>query len=130
MFSIDVRTVQQLHDRAIGASGGSLGLREPGMLISVCEKPQASFGGEDLYPALADKAAALFEALVNYHVFVDGNKRTAVMVLNYFLEQNECKLTASDDELEVFTIKVATSHPDLGDVAKWIKSHSRSEEAA
>jgi len=60
----------------------------------VTEKPRAGFGGVDLYPTLFDKAAAVFEALCNYHVFVDGNKRAAIAVLEYFLRQNGYSLLA------------------------------------
>src|SRR5674476_787678 len=116
---------QRLHEKIIAASGGSKGLREPGMLVAICEKPQATFDGHDLYPTLADKAAALYEALINYYVFIDGNKRTAVVALNYFLTINNHELVVDDSALEAFTLNVATNSPNLAGIAAWIRTHTR-----
>jgi death-on-curing protein len=58
--------ILRIHDRIIEVTGGSPGLREPGLLSAIAEKPLATFDNHDLYPTLADKAAALFEALCNY----------------------------------------------------------------
>lgn len=122
---VSKKEIVAIHDAIVEATGGSLGLREPGMLAAVAEKPMAGFGDHDLYPSLYDKAAALFEAICNYHVFVDGNKRTAIAVLEYFLNRNGYSLDATKDEKEKFTLSIATSNPDLADVAKWIEKHSK-----
>ncbi len=108
----------------IETTGGTTGLRDPGMLEAIIAKPAASFGGEDLYPDIYSKAAALFEAVVNYHVFVDGNKRTAVAALGLFLSQNGYDLVTSNDKLISFAVTTANGHPDLADVAAWIRSNS------
>lgn len=114
-----------IHDKIIHETGGSLGVREPGLLESIAQKPQATFGGSQLYPTVFDKAAALFEALCNYHVFIDGNKRVAAMAMYRFLAINVYSLTASNKELEEYTLLVATTNPDLADMAAWIKNHSK-----
>lgn len=116
--------ILHIHDRLIEATGGSAGLREPGLLAAIADKPHAIFGGKDLYPEMYDKAAALFESLCNYHVFVDGNKRTAITSLEYYLYLNGQRLNRGSEERENFTIKVAASRPDLTEVANWIASHS------
>lgn len=121
---LNASDILHIYDRVVEATGGSLGLREPGMLAAIADKPRASFGGENLYLELEDKAAAIFEALCNYHVFVDGNKRTAITCLEYFLHLNGRKLTANMAERERYTVKVATSRPDLASVAAWIKRHT------
>lgn len=56
-------------------SGGASGIRDLGALESAVAQPHASFGGQDLYPDLITKAAALCFSLVMNHPFVDGNKR-------------------------------------------------------
>lgn len=122
---ITVKEIVLLHDKVVDETGGSLGIREPGLLNAIAEKPQASFGGKELYPAVFDKAAAIFEALCNYHVFVDGNKRCAITTLEYFLYKNNLVLTAGKNGKEKFTLHTATDNPDLADVAAWIKKHSR-----
>jgi len=113
------------NEEVVEATGGSTGVREPTMLESIVVKPRATFGGEDLYPDLYLKAAVLFEAIINYHAFVDGNKRTALAVLIEFLFRNDHRFTPDDAELERFTLLVATTNPDLADVAVWIKQHAR-----
>lgn len=107
------------------ASGGMHGLREPGLLDSLTLKPQAQFSGADLYPDIYLKAAVLFDALINYHVFVDGNKRTAFATLARFLHINELQLVVSEKEIVTYTVFVATDNPDLAEIATWIKSHSK-----
>jgi len=77
MRYLTVEEVLKLHARLIEQSGGSEGLRDPDALASAVEQPRMTFGGEDLYPTLAEKAADLGFALAKNHSFVDGNKRTA-----------------------------------------------------
>jgi len=67
--------VLELHRRIIEATGGSPGLRDLAALESVVAQPRMTFGGADLHPDLASKAAALGFALIKNHPFVDGNKR-------------------------------------------------------
>lgn len=114
-----------IHETVLAETGGGAGLRDPGMLEAIAAKPGASFGGEELYPDVYTQAAALYEAVVNYHVFVDGNKRTAVAALGLYLSQHGYDLRATNAEIEHYTLQTATNHPDLADVSKWIKQHAR-----
>lgn len=114
-----------IHDKIVEEIGGSLGIREFGLLESIVNKPNSGFGGQDLYPTVFDKAATLYEALCNYHVFIDGNKRTAALVAYRFLSINGHELTASNKQLQDYTLYIATHNPDLADVAAWIKKHSK-----
>ena len=68
--------VLELHRRIIGQSGGAFGIRDVGLLESAIAQPRMTFGGEDLYPSLLEKAAALGFSIIMNHPFVDGNKRT------------------------------------------------------
>jgi death on curing protein len=115
----------KINQVVVEESGGSSGVRERGLLESITLKPQATFGGEDLYPDIFLKAAALFEAIVNYHVFIDGNKRSGVAALAMFLHLNDFRLTASDAAIESFVLKVAQHNPDLADAAIWIREHAK-----
>lgn len=114
-----------IHDEIVKQTGGSLGVREPGLLASIANKPQTSFGGTELYPDVFTKAASAYEALCNYHVFIDGNKRTSAIVAYRFLAINGYELTATNKELEDYTVFVATKKPDIEAVAAWLKKHSR-----
>ena len=75
MRYLSLQEVISLHSLVIAQSGGSPGLRDRGALESAVAQPEASFDGEDLYPDLASKAAALGHSLIQNHPFVDANKR-------------------------------------------------------
>jgi len=124
MRYLEATEITAIHDQIVEATGGSLGVREAELLGSIVAKPQASFAGQELYPTLFAKAATLYEALCNYHVYIDGNKRTAAIAMYRFLAINGYDLTATNQELETYTLGMANSHPDLADVATWVERHS------
>lgn len=124
---IQVDEIILIHDRIIKATGGSLGLRESNLLVSVCNTPFGSFSGKELYPDIFLKAAVILNSLVNYHVFIDGNKRTGIAVMEYFMYKNCYTFTNSRLIKEEFVLHVATTNPDLADIASWIKKHSKKE---
>jgi death-on-curing protein len=114
-----------IHARLIAETGGSLGLRDLGMLLSVAAQPQASYGSQGLYPDVFSTAAALLESLVQSHPFVDGNKRTAIVSAGLFLLQNRRRLTAAQNELERFALRVALKELTLEEMAAWLEEHSQ-----
>jgi death-on-curing protein len=124
MQYVSAEDIIYIHDIIIRDTGGSPGLRERGLLDSIVKKPHSSFGGHDLYPALFDKAATIYEALRNYRVFIDGNKRTAALSMYRLLAVNGYGLSATNKQLEDYTLFMATDNPDLVYVADWIKAHS------
>lgn len=87
-----------LHSRLIQETGGAHGVRDLSMLLSALGRPQASFDGEDLYPSLFSRAAALLDSLIRNHPFVDGNKRTAYVTAMLFLRLHDkpCHAPARD----------------------------------
>lgn len=124
MNYVSANDIVVIHDAIVTAIGGSTGIREPGMLASVAEKPKTTFGNEELYPDIFTKAATIYEGLCNYHVFIDGNKRTAALVMYRFLTINGYELTATNKQLEDYTLFVATNNPDIIETANWINKHS------
>jgi death-on-curing protein len=74
-----------MHDRAIADQGGMPGIRSQHGLEAALFRPQATFAGEETHPTLEAKGAALIEGIVCGHPFVDGNKRTGILVLETFL---------------------------------------------
>ena len=66
-----------LHKRIIENTGGQEGLRDTRLLESAVYRPMATFGGQELYPDIFDKASALIHSLISNHPFFDGNKRTS-----------------------------------------------------
>lgn len=114
-----------LHSEIIDATGGSHGVREPGLLASLAEKPKAAFGGADLYPDLFIKAAIYLEAVANYPVFIDGNERTSIIVAARFLYVNGHELDATNPAVEKFVLAVAADKTPLEDIAAWLKRSTK-----
>ena len=78
------RQILLLHRELIDASGGADGIRDEGLLDSAHMMPLQSYGGEDLYPTIIDKAACLAFGLINNHPFIDGNKRIGTHAMLVF----------------------------------------------
>ena len=108
-----------LHSRLILETGGATGLRDLGLLESAVARPQMTFGGEDLYPDIYVKAAALMYSLVNNHPFVDGNKRVGIAAAAIFFISNGFSLTATNEELEQFTLLVAQGAISVEQIVSW-----------
>lgn len=114
-----------LHKAQIDEYGGAHGVRERGGLESALARPQMTFGGEDLYPGIADKGAALWHSLVMNHAFIDGNKRIGAMAAEFFLGLNGVDLLATDEELVETTLATARGEMSAEALAIWIRQRSR-----
>jgi death-on-curing protein len=77
------------------ATGGLMGIRDLGALESAIAQPYMTFDGNELYPSLAEKAAALGFSLIQNHPFADGNKRTGHAVMEGYLVANGYEIIAS-----------------------------------
>jgi|SRR5437899_1948741 len=109
MRYLSLEEVVSLHSLLITQSVGSSGLRDRGALESAVAQPEASFGGDDLYPMLSAKAAALGHSLIQNHPFVDGNKRVGHAAMEVFLLLNGYEIDASTDDQErvIWTLPAA-----------------------
>ena len=110
----------ELHRRIIEQSGGAEGFRDLGLAESALAQPQMSFGGDDLYPTLADKAAALCFSLVMNHPFVDGNKRIGHAAMETFLVLNGFELKADVDDAESVILRLAAGNLERSDFTAWV----------
>jgi death-on-curing protein len=115
--------VLNLHRQIIEQSGGALGVRDVGALQSALAQPRMTFGGEDLYPTLADKAAALGFSIIMNHPFVDGNKRTGHAAMETFLVLNGMEISASVDEQEQVILALASGNSGRESFVEWLKQH-------
>lgn len=79
-----------------------------GLLESAVTRPQATVFGEDAYPTIHEKAAALMQSLATNHALIDGNKRTAFVATALFYELNDHHIAGAEDELFDLVIAVAT----------------------
>jgi len=115
--------VVDLHRRILQVTGGAMGLRDLGALESAIAQPQATFGGVDLYPTLAEKAAALCFALVQGHPFVDGNKRVGHAAMETFLVLNGSEVEATVDDQERLILNLAAGRIERNQLVDWLRQH-------
>ncbi|GAB4385187.1 MAG: type II toxin-antitoxin system death-on-curing family toxin [Elainellaceae cyanobacterium] len=114
--------VMSLHSWILKQSGGTAGVRDLGSLESALAQLKMTFGGQDLYPTLIDKAAALGFSLVMNHPFVDGNKRTGHAAMETFLVMNDLEIFAPVDEQELVILSLAAGSLDREEFTTWLES--------
>ncbi len=120
---LSVQQVEALYKRGIETHGGTLGVRDRGALESAVAQPRMTFGGQELYASLAEKASALAFSLVMNHPFVDGNKRVGHAAMAVLLRANGYDLTGTLDEHEEVFLAVACGTITRRDFAQWINEH-------
>lgn len=102
----------QLEDLLAVADRGGFTVGDYGLLESALARPQATVFGQDAYPTIHEKAAALFQSLAANHAMLDGNKRMSLAALELFYGLNGYRVMATDDDLFDLVIAVATSSLD------------------
>ncbi len=107
MIKFGIEKVKLLHQLMAEATGGSVGLRDEGLLDSALESAFSTFDGVELYPTKEEKAAKICHSLVSNHAFVDGNKRIGVYVMLSFLEINGIRIEATDEDVINLGLSVA-----------------------
>jgi death-on-curing protein len=100
-------------------------VKDAGLLDSALSRPKTRLFGEDAYPGLELKAAAMMHSIIKNHPMMDGNKRSSWFALNAFLALNGKIVVASEDEAFDFVIAIATDAYDLAGIASWITKHSQ-----
>ena len=114
-----------IHDRVLEAIGGLYGIREIGLLFSLVERPKTTIMSQEMYEGLCLKAAVYLESITNYHVFLDGNKRTAFLVTANFLRANGYTLDVSHDSAFHCMQKVAIKKKNIKQIAAWLQKYSK-----
>jgi death-on-curing protein len=115
--------VLELHRLVVGQTGGAAGLRDLGALEAAVAQPRQSFGGQDLYPSLAAKVAALGFGLIANHAFVDGNKRVGHAAMDTMLLLNGAELRATIDDAEGMIVRVAAGQASREELLAWVEAH-------
>lgn len=122
MIKITKNIVLNLYKKMTLATGGTVGIRDEGMLESALEAPYQSFDGVELYPTLNEKAARLGYGLTANHPFIDGNKRIGVYAMLVFLEVNGVLLPFTDSDIEFLAMRIADGSYKYEDVLNFINS--------
>ena len=123
MIRFSKEKIKLLHQLMAEATGGSIGVRDEGLLDSALEGAFATFDGTELYKTKEEKAAKLGYSLISNHAFVDGNKRIGVYVMLSFLELNGIHIEAEDKDVVSLGLGVASGIMDQKDVLSWIIEH-------
>ena len=123
MIRFSKEKVLLLHQIMAEATGGSVGVRDEGLLDSALEGVLAGFGDREFYPTKEEKGARLGYTLISNHAFVDGNKRIGVYIMLSFLEMNGIRLQCTDDELVDIGLSVASGRMKYEELVQWVFDH-------
>jgi death-on-curing protein len=115
-----------IHQRLLDEYGGMVGITESGFgrLETAVFTPLQSMFGEDLYPDLPAKAAALYAAIIGNHPFSDGNKRVALVALDLMMSMNGASLVADNESAYEFTLRVASGGVPREEIEAWVRARA------
>lgn len=123
MIKFSKEKVLLLHQLIAQETGGSIGVRDEGLLESALESSFSTFGGQELYSTKEEKGARIGFSLISNHAFVDGNKRIGVYVMLTFLEVNGIRLDCTNEDVVYIGLSVADGSMKYEDLLNWIKAH-------
>ena len=123
MIVLSKEQILMLHSQLISETGGVDGIRDDGLLESALHSPFQSFGENDIYPSIQQKAARLGFGLVKNHAFVDGNKRIDVYAMLVFLAMNKIELDYKQDELSDIILEIASGAKEFDDLCQGLIAH-------
>ncbi|AFZ26147.1 death-on-curing family protein [Cylindrospermum stagnale PCC 7417] len=118
---VEKEDVLSIHDKQLRLYGGLPGIRDEGSLESAISAPQATFGGEFLYPTIVEQAATYLFNINKNHAFIDGNKRVSFAVMVTFLNMNDYKINKEGKEAEELTIQVADNKVNKQELIEILK---------
>lgn len=123
MIKLSKEKVLLLHRLMAQATGGSVGVRDEGLLESALESAFAGFGDQEFYPTKEEKGARLGYNLISNHAFVDGNKRIGVYVMFTFLEVNGIRLNCTNEDIVKIGLGVAEGSMGYEALLAWVREH-------
>ena len=125
MIFFEYEQVVKIHRSLIEKTGGMDGIRDAQLLDSALKTPFQTFGRNNLYPDILDKASQLCYSLIENHPFVDGNKRIGVHLMLLFLKLNNIEVNYSQQELIDFGLDIASGEMSKNDIKGWIIEHRK-----
>lgn len=125
MRYLTIAEVLETYQRVMQQTGGLVGIRDLGALESAIAQPYMTFGGNELYPSLVEKAAALGFSMIQNHPFADGNKRTGHATMESFLALNGYEINASAEEQVEIILSVASSKFSREEFSEWLANNTK-----
>lgn len=123
MITIKKEQALRLHTYLVRETGGDAGVRDHALLESALAAPFQTFGGEELYPSLVEKAARLGFTLISNHALIDGNKRIGMLIMLVFLEANGLPIQATNEEITHVGLSVAAGEMDYEALVAFLNAH-------
>lgn len=123
MIKFSKDKVLLLHKLIAQETGGSIGIRDEGLLESALEAAFSGFGDKEFYPTKEEKGARLGYNLISNHAFVDGNKRIGIYVMLTFLEVNGIHMDCTNDDVSEVGLAVASGEMDYDSLLQWVRDH-------
>ena len=123
MIKFSKEKVLLLHKLIAQETGGSIGVRDEGLLESALEAAFSGFGGKEFYPTKEEKGARIGFNLISNHAFVDGNKRIGMYVMLTFLEVNGIHMDCTNDDVAKVGLAVAAGEMDYESLLQWVREH-------
>ncbi|MBQ8834750.1 MAG: type II toxin-antitoxin system death-on-curing family toxin [Oscillospiraceae bacterium] len=123
MIKFSKDKVLLLHQLIAQETGGSIGVRDEGLLESALEAAFSGFGGVEFYPTKEEKGARLGYNLISNHAFVDGNKRIGMYVMLTFLEVNGIHMDCTNEDVVTVGLGVASGNMDYEALLSWVREH-------
>jgi death-on-curing protein len=123
MICLTLEQLLEIHAIVVEATGGGTGLRDLGRLESAIATQTQNVFGQELYPTVVDKAAAVIRGIIADHPFVNGNKRTAMLSGLTLLDINSMVFRIQAGEIEDFAVEIATKQIDVPQISAWLKLH-------
>ena len=124
MIKLTREVILAIHEKQLSKYGGQPGFIDQNLFESQCFAPYQTFGGEDLYPDLYDKAVRYLFGFATNQVFCDGNKRIGVATMMLFLKINNVKIQVTNDELIQIGLDVANNLLDEKQVKDFLIQHT------
>lgn len=121
---LSLEKILRLHFQLLKDYGGSHGVRDEGRLLAIVEAPKQEIFRAEQYPGVFEKAAVYLRNIIGDRPFYDGNKRTGVTTCAIFMQRNGKRFIAAPEDLESFTMKVATGHLNIAEIAAWLERHA------
>lgn len=113
-----------IHTDLLQRYGGEAGLRDRNLLESALAQPKITIGGKYAYKTIFNKAAAYGFHLCMNDPFVDGNKRVALVLMDIFLQKNGWEISATEEEVYLMMMSLASSRLSKVQLSLWLKEHS------
>lgn len=123
MIKFSKEKILLLHKIMAEATGGSVGVRDEGLLDAALESAFSGFGDKEFYPTKEEKGARLGFELISNHAFVDGNKRIGMYIMLSFLEMNGIPIKCSDEDIITAGLSVADGSMSYEDLLNWVMMH-------